>query len=86
MRITSAKPINLHTTRSYIKYSFKKSVKAMFVLIACEILLSECRSVLISAQWRTGSEIVKVSVKKPKDIGHLLKFLEKGLNFKVRRF
>ena len=48
------------TIRKLIEYSLKNvSVKAMFTLTVFEILLSEGRSVLSSAQRGTGSERVK---------------------------
>ena len=49
----------------------------MFTITTFEILVYEYRSVLSPARWNTGSERVKVSVKKQKNIGYLLKLLEK---------
>ena len=48
----------------------------MFALTVFEILLSEGKSVLSTAQWGTGSEGVKVSVKNQKNIPNLLEMLE----------
>ena len=57
LRTTSAKSINLHTIRKLIEYSLKKrAAKAMFTLISFEILLSEVRSLLSSAQRGTRGE------------------------------
>ena len=67
LRPTIAKSINLHTIRKLIEYSFKTViVKATFIVTVFEILLFEARSVLPPSQWDTGSERVKVSVKKQK--------------------
>ena len=49
----------------------------MFIHGVFEILMSEGRLVLSPAQWGTGSEKVKVSVKNQKVIQSLLKLLEK---------
>ena len=49
----------------------------MFTRGVFEILMSEGRLVLSPAQWGTGSEKVKVSVKNQKVIQNLLKLLEK---------
>ena len=87
LRTTSAKSINLHLIRKLIEYSLKSvSVNSMFTPTVFEILLSEGRSVISPAQRGTGSESVKVSVKKQKNIQNLLKLLEKWLNYKLRRF
>ena len=49
---TSAKSINLHTTRTLFEYSWKKvGAKAMFILIVLEISLSEGRLVLRPSPW-----------------------------------
>ena len=78
LRTTSAKSINLHTIRKLVEYSLNNPlVKAIFTLTVFEILLSEGRSVLSPAERGTGSERVKVSVKNQKNIGILLKLLEK---------
>ena len=58
----------------------------MFTLTVFEILLFECRSVLWPAQWGAESESVKISVKKQKNVGLLLKLLEKWLTYKISRF
>ena len=60
--------------------------KTMFTITAFEKLLLEVRLLLSPAQWSTGSEKVKFSMKKLKNIRLLLKLLEKWLTFKVRRF
>ena len=60
--------------------------KTMFTITAFEKLLLEVRLLLSPAQWGTGSEKVKFSMKKLKNIRLLLKLLEKWLTFKVRRF
>ena len=78
LRTTSAKAINLHTIRKLVEYSLNNLlVKAIFTLTVFEILLSEGRSVLSPAERGTGSKRVKVSVKNQKNIGILLKLLEK---------
>ena len=47
--------------RKLVKYSLKiVPTKAMFILSAFEILLSEGRSALPPTQWGSGSERVKV--------------------------
>ena len=58
----------------------------MFTLTVFEILLSKGRPVLWPAQWGSGSEKIKVSVKNQKNIENLLKLLEKWLTYKLRRF
>ena len=59
LRTTKAKSINLHTIRKLITYRLKNVlVQAMFTLTVFEILLFGCRSVLLPAQWVTGSERV----------------------------
>ena len=60
--------------------------KTMFTITAFEKLLLEVRLLLSPAQRGTGSEKVKFSMKKLKNIRLLLKLLEKWLTFKVRRF
>ena len=61
LRTTSAKSINLRTITKLVEYSLKNvAAKAMFTLTVFEILLSEGRSVLSSAQRGTGSERVHV--------------------------
>ena len=60
--------------------------KTMFTITAFEKLLLEVRLLLSPDQWGTGSEKVKFSMKKLKNIRLLLKLLEKWLTFKVRRF
>ena len=55
---------NLNIIRKLIEYSFKKvPVKEQFTFTVFEILLFLGRSVLRPAQWLTGSERVKISVK-----------------------
>ena len=49
----------------------------MFTITAFEKLLLEVRLLLSLAQWGTGSEKVKFSMKKLKKIRLLLKLLEK---------
>ena len=51
--------------------------KTMFTITAFEKLLLEVRLLLSPAQWGTGSEKVKFSMKKLKNIRLLLKLLEK---------
>ena len=51
--------------------------KTMFTITAFEKLLLEVRLLLSPAQWSTGSEKVKFSMKKLKNIRLLLKLLEK---------
>ena len=77
LRSTSAKSINLHTTRKLVKYSFKMCSKILFTLSLLGRLLSEGRSVFCHAQGGTGRKRVKVSVKNQKNIVNLLKLLEK---------
>ena len=48
-----AKPINLGIIRKLIKYCFKKVLKVPFTLTVFEILLFECKSVLLPAQRYT---------------------------------
>ena len=61
-------------------------MKAMFIFTVLEMLLFEGRSVLIPAQWGTGSERVNFSVKNQTNVPLLLKLLEKLLTCKLRRF
>ena len=78
LRTTITKSINLNTIRKIIKYFLKNvPVKAMFTLTIFDILLFKGKSVLSTAHWDTGSEWVKVLVKKQKNILILLKLLEK---------
>ena len=56
-RTTSAKSINVHTTRKLIEYSSKNEhVKAVSTLTVFNILLFKGSSVLSPAQRSTGSE------------------------------
>ena len=69
------------------KYSFKNVVvETTFTLTVFGILLFEGRPVLAPAQWGTGSEKVKFSVKNQKNIRLFLKLLGKWLTYKLRRF
>ena len=78
LRTTSVKSVILNTNRNLVKYSLKNFLeKAIFILIFLETLLSEVRSVLRPSQRDTGSKRVKVSVRNLKNIGNLLKLLEK---------
>ena len=78
LRTTSTKSINLDLIEKLIEYSLKSVlVNSMFTPTVFEILLSEGRSVISPAQRGTGSERVKVSVKKQTNIRNLLKLLEK---------
>ena len=87
LRATSVKSIILNTNRNLVKYSLKNFLeKAIFILIFLETLLSEVRSVLRLSQRGIGSKRVKVSVRNLKNIGNLLKLLEKWLTYKLRRF
>ena len=87
LRTTSVKSVILNTNRNLVKYSLKNFLeKAIFILIFLETLLSEVRSVLRPSQRDTGSKRVKVSVRNLKNIGNLLKLLEKWLTYKLRRF
>ena len=87
LRTTSVKSVILNTNRNLVKYSLKNFLeKAIFILIFLETLLSEVRSVLRPSQHGTGSKRVKVSVRNLKNIGSLLKLLEKWLTYKLRRF
>ena len=58
----------------------------MFSPTIFEILLSEGKSIISPAQRDTGSKRVNVSVKNQSNIGNLLKFLERWLTYKLRRF
>ena len=58
------------------------TAKAVFTLTVFEILLSKGRSVLWPAQLDTGDKRVKVSLKNQKNIGKLLKLLQKWLTYK----
>ena len=78
LRTTSAKYIILHPNRNLVKDSFKNFLpKAIFILTFLERLLSEGGSVFQPSQSGRGSERVKVLVKNQKNIGNLLKLLEK---------
>ena len=84
---TNAKFINLHTIRKLIAYSLKSvRVKAIFTFTVFEILLFKSMSILSLAQWGTGSERVKVSVKNQNNIRILLKWIEKWLTYKIQTF
>ena len=58
----------------------------MFTHTIFEILLFKGRSALGTAQRAPGSERVKFSVKRENIVRLLLKFLEKLLPYKLRRF
>ena len=77
-RTTSAKYINLQFITKLIKYySNNVPVMTMFSLTVFKILLLEVGSLLGHAQWFPGSEKIKFSVKKQKNVWYLLQLLEK---------
>ena len=83
----SAKSINLYTIRKLTEYSLINHLYRQCLLLPFfEILLSAGRLVLCPAQRGTGSERVQASLKNKKDIGSLLKLLEKWLTYKLWRF
>ena len=87
MRTTSANSINFHTIRKAVECSLENFLlKAMFSPTIFEILLSEGKSIMSPAQRDTGSKRGNVSVKNQSNIGNFLKFLEKWLTYKLRRF
>ena len=87
LRTTSANSINFHTIRKAVECSLENFLlKAMFSPTIFEILLSEGKSIISPAQRDTGSKRVNVSVKNQSNIGNLLKFLERWLTYKLRRF
>ena len=86
-RTTSAKYINLQFITKLIKYySNNVPVMTMFSLTVFKILLLEVGSLLGHAQWFPGSERIKFSVKKQKNVWYLLQLLEKWLPYKLSRF